>query len=185
MNEELKRRADAGGMVYAALLIATGAHTAIGQVRKYTGEPYIAHPIEVAGIVADLPDATDEMIAAALLHDVLEDTEVPLSLIEHLFGETVANYVIDLTDHYTPSLYPELNRSVRKFEEARRYAFVSPEVATIKLADGISNTLSIAKHDPKFMKTYGPEKRTLLNHLGEGNGMLWWELDRLLTEAGY
>ena len=46
-----------------ALTFATAAHAAVGQLRKYTNEPYIVHPVEVAGIVSKVPGATDEMIA--------------------------------------------------------------------------------------------------------------------------
>ena len=54
-----------------AIHLATVAHT--GQKRKYTGAPYIGHPLEVMGIVQTVPHTT-EMLMAAVLHDVVEDT---------------------------------------------------------------------------------------------------------------
>jgi len=80
-----------------ALLFATAAHYAIGQTRKYSGEPYIVHPVAVAELVMSVPH-TPEMVAAALLHDVLEDTDVPYSVLEEEFGSTVAEYVQLLSD---------------------------------------------------------------------------------------
>ena len=58
-----------------ALAFCMAAHAGVGQVRKYTGEPYAVHPIAVAALVrAYVPDASEEMLIAALLHDVVEDT---------------------------------------------------------------------------------------------------------------
>lgn len=76
---------------------ATDAHGDIDQRRKYTGEPYIVHPIAVAELVRSVPH-TPEMIAAALLHDVVEDTPVTIEGIETEFGARVAELVGWLTD---------------------------------------------------------------------------------------
>src|SRR5690606_38890864 len=86
----------------------------IGQKRKYTGEPYILHPMSVAGIVATTPFATKTMIAAALLHDVVEDTTYTLKDIEDRFGKEVARLVDWLTDLSTPA---DGNRAKRKLAE--------------------------------------------------------------------
>lgn len=168
-----------------AALFALGAHAAVGQVRKYTGDPYIVHPATVAEIVSRTPDVGEDMIMAALLHDVVEDTAVTIDVIEELFGFVIGSLVFDLTDEYTKEKYPDLNRAERKLREAKRYAWAGYEVKTIKLADGIDNTTSIVRHDPEFLKTYGPEKRQLLEALRGGDKTLWNKLDRILTEAGY
>src|SRR5688572_2066454 len=89
---------------------AERAHAAIGQRRKYTGEPYIVHPIAVAELVRSVPH-TPEMIAAALLHDVVEDTPVTLAQIEAEFGPVVADLVDWLTDVSRPA---DGKRQVRK-----------------------------------------------------------------------
>lgn len=171
-------------LIFAASMFAAGAHGAVKQVRKYTGEPYVVHPREVAEIVAGV-GGTDIMIAAAHLHDVLEDTGVTFQMLENYFGLDVVSYVNQLTDKFTPERFPGLNRAARKRAEAIRYRCVSDEVKTIKLADGICNTRSITRYDPKFMETYGPEKRFLLEQLRGGNEGLWNILNRQLTEAGY
>src|SRR3546814_15286338 len=62
-------------LVSKALAYAAAAHGSIDHVRKYTGEPYIHHPIEVMEIVSSVPH-TEDMLAAALLHDTIEDTTV-------------------------------------------------------------------------------------------------------------
>jgi len=66
-----------------------------GQLRK-TGEPYFVHPIEVAGVVADL-EIGYEAIIAAILHDTVEDTDASLNVIKKLFGPIVANLVDGVT----------------------------------------------------------------------------------------
>ena len=83
--------------VERARIFATAAHAAVGQTRKYTGEPYIVHPIEVAKIVEN-HGGSNAMIAAALLHDVLEDTSVTFDVLETEFGSEVAELVLWLTD---------------------------------------------------------------------------------------
>jgi (p)ppGpp synthase/HD superfamily hydrolase len=86
MNEpenELERR---------ALEFAIAAHASIDQRRKYTGEPYIVHPIAVAALVRSVPH-TPEIIAAAYLHDVVEDTPVTIEEIRAEFGDEVAALV--------------------------------------------------------------------------------------------
>ena len=62
-------------LVRRAFAFAKAAHEAVGQMRKYTGEPYIVHPVEVADIVQTVAH-TEVMLAAALLHDTVEDTGV-------------------------------------------------------------------------------------------------------------
>ena len=147
------------------------AHAAVGQKRKYTGEPYAVHPIEVAQIVADYAvGATEEMLIAALLHDVVEDTSITLDLIAAQFGVLVAAYVEQLTDVSRPQ---DGNRATRKALDCMHLADASPQAKTIKLADLISNSRSIRQHDPEFAKVYLAEKRELLKVLGEGDPTLF------------
>ena len=162
-----------GGMLARrAFYFAAGAHG--GQLRKYTNEPYFVHPLEVARIVASVPH-TDEMLAAAFLHDVEEDTSVPHSTIIDFFGRTVAEYVFDLTDYKNASV----NRAARKELDRKRLAAASPEVQTIKVADLISNTSSIVQHDPKFAEIYLQEKAALLEVLVYADPIL---LDRAKSQ---
>jgi (p)ppGpp synthase/HD superfamily hydrolase len=135
---------------------ATRAHS--GQVRKYTGEPYINHPAAVVVLVKTVPH-TPEMVCAAWLHDVVEDCAVPLDHIERAFGYKVACLVEQLTDVSKPS---DGNRSKRKAIDRRHTAAASSDAKTIKLADLIDNSRSIIERDPEFAKVYLHEKRLLL-----------------------
>lgn len=150
-----------------ALLFAYRAHE--GQVRKYTGDPYITHPIAIAAIVKSVTH-TPDMIAAALLHDVVEDTDTSIIDVAVEFGEEVAELVFWLTDVSIPN---DGNREARKRIDREHIARASPEAKTIKLADLIHNTQSIVMHDSKFAKVYMQEKRMLLEVIRDGDAELW------------
>ena len=79
-------------LIERAEVFAVQAHGP--QKRKYTGEPYIVHPIEVMNIVKTVKDKTDAMLAAALLHDVIEDTEATYDDVLVNFGPLVADFVL-------------------------------------------------------------------------------------------
>lgn len=151
-----------------AQAFATRAHQ--GQARKYTGLPYITHCAEVALIVRSVPDHTEEMLAAAWLHDTVEDCDIQPSSIELKFGEAVSELVMWLTDISVPE---DGNRKIRKQIDRDHMELAPPQAKTIKLADIISNTCSITKHDPEFAKVYLPEKRALLVVLRGGDPSLW------------
>jgi (p)ppGpp synthase/HD superfamily hydrolase len=132
------------------------------QKRKYTGDPYILHTLEVAEIVARW-GMSDDVIAAAILHDTIEDTTTSYETLLVAFGPRVATFVREMTDIYAD---PRLgNRTYRKERELARLADVSYEAQTIKLADGISNTRDITAHDPVFARVYLREKDALLGVL--------------------
>jgi (p)ppGpp synthase/HD superfamily hydrolase len=186
MTPMLKTAMDLDSRIRAAYEFAEVAHR--GQLRPTVEDPntpYIVHPVEVAGIVASVPRATSEMLMAALLHDVLEDTDAKAVTIQRLFGDTVLNYVMHLTDYYTPENFPDQNRAIRKDKEMRRLAMTPPAVQTIKLADGLSNTPSIALNRASFMPIYGPEKRAVWNVLDRGDAVLRSRLDGVLKFYGY
>lgn len=160
-----------------ALQFAKKAHE--GQTRKYTNEPYIYHPIEVMSIVSTVPH-TEEMLAAALLHDVIEDCDVTESEIEQSFGLWVSEYVYDLTDVSKPE---HGNRAKRKEIDRKHTARAYPEAKTIKLADLISNSRSIVKHDKDFARVYIKEKELLLEVLTEGDATLYAMAKQIVEDA--
>lgn len=149
------------------------------QRRKYTGAPYIEHPIEVAGLVQSVTTDTD-VIAAALLHDVIEDTRFGYTDILVAFGRRVAKLVEEVTDVSRPC---DGNRAKRKALDRDHLASASPEGQTIKLADLLSNTSSIMAHDRDFAKVYIPEKRALLGVLAKGAPALYAAADYAVTAA--
>ena len=162
---------DQSGMdiVRKAQVYAMAAHAAVGQKRKYTGEPYIVHPAEVARIVASVPGSTPDMVAAAWLHDVVEDTGCTFTDIHMAFGIDIATLVGWLTDVSRPD---HGNRAARKAVDRAHSAAAPAEAQTVKLADLISNTRSIMAHDEKFAKTYLEEKRLLLEVMTKGDATL-------------
>ena len=165
-------------MVERARVFATAAHAAVGQVRKYTFEPYIIHPAEVAKIVRDA-GGTDTMIAAAWLHDTVEDTGVTIETIRAEFGAEVAELVGWLTDVSRPE---HGNRAHRKALDRAHSAAAPAEAQTVKLADLIANTRSIMEHDAAFAKTYLEEKRLLLAVMTKGDARLMAEARKHIGE---
>jgi (p)ppGpp synthase/HD superfamily hydrolase len=147
---------------------ARAAHEGVGQRRKHTDEPYIVHPMAVAEIVRSVPHS-EAMIAAALLHDVVEDTNVGLARIEAEFGSEVAQLVDWLTDVSQPS---DGNRRDRKKLDLDHLARAPAEAQTIKYADLIDNSRTISRFDRQFWPVYRREMIALLNTLTRGDERL-------------
>ncbi len=169
-NQEhlLKMGAIISPLEQRAQAFATGAHAAIDQRRKYTNEPYIVHPAAVVEIVRSVCDIP-VVLAAAWLHDTVEDTKVTIDVIEEVFGQQVALLVLELTDKSRPE---DGNRVARKAIDRQHLALASPSAQTIKLADLIDNTSSIVQYDREFAQTYLLEKGLLLEVLTRGDEVL-------------
>lgn len=158
---------------------ATKAHAAAGQRRKYTDEPYIVHPAAVAELVRSVSD-DEEMLAAAWLHDTVEDTPGTLGDIQERFGTRVASLVSMLTNS---GHLPGQNRTERKIAHFRHTAAASGDAQTIKLADVIDNTRSIIHYDPHFARIYLIEKRVQIALLTAGHPMLWQSAHRIIEQG--
>ena len=163
-------------IVKKAFHFAQQAHQ--GQVRKYTGEPYINHPVAVAKLVAEVCD-NKEMVAAALLHDTVEDTAATILDIRREFGKTIAIWVEQLTK---VSQSGHGNRAVRKALDRAHTALADHEAKTIKLADVFDNIKNIAEKDPKFAQVYMQEKRDLLEVLTEGDQGLYARVQKIIDD---
>jgi guanosine-3',5'-bis(diphosphate) 3'-pyrophosphohydrolase len=159
-------------IVRRAVVFAKRAHH--GQRRKYTGEPYFNHVQQVATLVRGW-GADDVTVTAALLHDVLEDTDCSYRDIADEFGKEIADIVVELTDVYTPEAYPSKNRKARKELETQRLATISKRAKLIKRADIVNNSTDIrqaALHVPaaaRFAPVYMAELETMLVALGSNN----------------
>jgi (p)ppGpp synthase/HD superfamily hydrolase len=152
---------------YRAMLFAREAHH--NQKRKYTEVPYITHPAAVSQIVSSV--TTDEtVLAAAWLHDVVEDCGIPIGELVETFGPGTAQLVYWLTDVSKPS---DGVRAVRKTIDRYHIAAAPVDAKTIKLADLIDNTASIVAFDPSFARIYLKEKELLLEVLRDGDPKLW------------
>jgi (p)ppGpp synthase/HD superfamily hydrolase len=149
------------------------------QKRKYTGEPYTNHTSEVAGILKEY-DFADEVIAAAHLHDTIEDTEVTYNDLLNLFGETVADLVLEVSNVSRPE---HGNRDLRKTLDRQYLAGASSLGQSIKYADMISNTASIVEHDPGFAIYYLKEKAKLMRVMTRGYQPLYDRCMQQLNEC--
>lgn len=157
---------------------ACAAHA--GQKRKFTGENYYNHPKRVCEILDAHGYSDIEVLMAALLHDVVEDTHVTLEDIYAVFDGTVGLYVFWLTkiDHAEG-----VNRATRKRLDAERLKMAPEIVKTMKLADRLDNTPDIIANDPSFAPTFVAETRYLLDHvLKEGDPVLWAKVDAHVRE---
>lgn len=160
---------DATELEQRAMIFAFEKHSEINQTRKYSKRPYIVHPAAVTEIVRSVPH-TPQMLAAAWMHDTVEDTKATLEEVRELFGQEVYTLVEMLTDISKPE---DGNRRTRKEMDRQHLAKASPEAKTVKLADLIHNSKSIIEKDPGFAKVYVREMRDLLEVLKEGDSTLW------------
>jgi GTP diphosphokinase / guanosine-3',5'-bis(diphosphate) 3'-diphosphatase len=116
----------------------------VDQRRKGAAEePYVNHLLEVATLVAEATDGRDpELVIAALLHDAIEDQEVPRSVIASTFGDSVAELVEEVTDD------KKLEKQERKRLQVEHAHEKSQRAKILKLADKTSNLRAIAASPP-------------------------------------
>ena len=164
-------------LVERARLFAEAAHGRIDHRRKYTGVAYTEHLRQVADLVSEVTD-DPEILAAAWLHDTIEDTPVTVRDIETAFGPALAGLVVELTDVSRPG---DGNRAARKAIDLHHLAAASPRAKTVKLADLIDNCLDICANDPGFARTYITEMNALLGVLKEGDNGLYSRASEVLA----
>ena len=123
-----------------AIIFAVNAHK--GQFRKGTDIPYIVHPMEAAAIVATM-STDEEIIAGAVLHDVLEDTETTPEQIRAVFGNRVFSLVAVESENKREDLPAEDTWEIRKQETLQELAGASIEAKMIALGDKLSNIRAI------------------------------------------
>jgi len=189
LEKQVEISIDQRAIVAAVTRFAEMAHR--GQTRKYTVEPYIVHPVRVMEICRQVTCDT-KVLCAALLHDVLEDTAVTAyeihSYLYALLGTPGAkqtlDLVVELTDVYTKSAYPEWNRRKRKEAETERLAGISPAAQTIKYADILDNITAIVLNDPGFARVFVRESDALLKRLDQGDEQLYERAKETLRRVG-
>src|SRR5829696_6643420 len=146
-------------------------------------EPYINHLLEVASLVAEATDGKDpELVIAALLHDAIEDQEVPRAMIAEIWGEVVVAIVEEVTDHKS------LPKDERKQEQIKTAPKKSDRVKVLKLADKTSNLRAItASPSPEWSVNrrleYVEWARQVVIGLRGANPWLEAEFDRAAEEA--
>jgi len=163
--------------------LASRAHK--GTLRR-SGEPYIQHPLEVALLLADMRiDA--EGIAAALLHDVVEDTDYLLDDLRRQFGNAVANIVDGVTkfnvlagkpkvvDSNLPALPSADNKRRQRAETVRKMMLAmaeDPRVVVLKLADRLHNMRTLGVMNPAQQQNTARETREIYAPLARRLGMV-------------
>ncbi|HEY1483746.1 MAG TPA: HD domain-containing protein, partial [Candidatus Acidoferrum sp.] len=130
---------------------------------RYSGEPYVSHLLEVGHILADMRmDAT--ALAAALLHDVIEDTEFPFSRLEERFGEEVARLVEGVTKIGRLNMMAPEARQAENVRKMLLAMVHDVRVVLVKLADRLHNMRTLEYLEPskqqriarETMDIYGP-----------------------------
>lgn len=129
-----------GDLLNKAIVFATKAHAS--QCRKGTQIPYILHPMEAAAIVGTMT-TDDEIIAGAVLHDVVEDTDTTVDQIEDLFGTRVAALVASESENKREDKPAEFTWKIRKQETLNHLQTAPIDVKMITLGDKLSNIRAI------------------------------------------
>lgn len=161
-------------LVETARSMATKAHA----TQRYGDLPYTVHLGDVVEVLRRFELADDvELIAAAWLHDAVEDTELTVPQVRAVLGERVASLVDAVTDG------PGANRRERK---ARPYTMIpkTPGAIAVKLADRIANVESARRSRPRLLAMYRKEHSTFREKLyrpGQAD-VLWDHLDRIIHE---
>jgi len=149
------------------------------QKRKYGNDLYIVHPERVMKTCSTYSSEVI-MLSAALLHDVLEDTdtsaEMMLQFLSGIFSDDTATAILalvqELTDIYTADAWPQWSRKVRKTKELERLKKISAMAQTIKYADILDNSSEIVANDPEFAGRLLSEYKNVLDGLDKGNPVL-------------
>jgi guanosine-3',5'-bis(diphosphate) 3'-pyrophosphohydrolase len=156
-------------LVNIALVFATRAHAEAGQTRAYTGEPYIVHPIDVMMVLKRLGIRDETVLAAALLHDVVEDTPTTIEDVAAHCGLDVARLVDQVT-----------NKPGETFTDRLvRLGAADWQAQAIKCADIASNCRELPRLDPVRATTYLPKKKREVNVLSRAPCALWALADNM------
>ena len=162
-------------LIVKAAQFAAAKHA--GQFRKYTNRPYITHPCRVAGRMAAHPLATEDLVAAAYLHGVLEDCAVSAAELCGQFNGFIAEKVVWMTNNSKLTGEP---RCVRKLMDRDRIAGAPTEIKVLKLIDRIDNLRELDPGD-SFASLYVLESTQLVDRIGDADPVLADELRKCCT----
>lgn len=169
MNESEAR------MYNQAIIFAAEAHS--GQFRKYTGEPYVLHPLEVAEILRRHDRPINEIIGG-ILHDVVEDTNRTLKQVKFHFGAEVGDLVNGVTNVATDKKVPRVERF---WQNVAHLSEQTEGSHNIKCADIISNMKNFPNADEHSLVNYSAEKMIVLDHLYLADSNLIMEAQQVIT----
>ena len=125
-----------------AIVFAVRAHA--GTDRRGKGYPYIVHPLEAVEIVATMT-ADQELLAAAVLHDTVEDTDVTVGQVRAGFGDRIASIVAVESDEVPEGVSEEDSWHARKQAAIDRLAKAGHDAKLVALGDKLSNMRAIAR----------------------------------------
>lgn len=125
-----------------AIIFAVRAHS--GTERRGKGYPYIVHPLEAVEIVATIT-SDQELLAAAALHDTVEDTDVTLEQIRAEFGDRIAALVADESDTMPEGVSEEESWHARKQASIDKLSQAGRDTKIVALGDKLSNMRAIAR----------------------------------------
>jgi guanosine-3',5'-bis(diphosphate) 3'-pyrophosphohydrolase len=137
--------------------------------RRASGEPYICHPIEVAGLLRDL-GGDSAMIASGFLHDVVEDTDITLEEIEERFGSEVRQLVEGVTKLSKFNFESKTERQAENFRRMFLAMAQDIRVIVVKLADRLHNMRTSAAPQPRKAATHCPRNHGNLRPPGQPSG---------------
>ena len=129
-------------LLQRAIEFAVKKHT--GQVRKGTTIPYVTHVIEAMEIVSRMTE-DEELRAAAVLHDTLEDTDTLKEELSDVFGPQVADLVAAESENKREELPPEQTWAIRKAETVKHLSQSGTEIKMLALGDKLSNVRAMAR----------------------------------------
>ena len=138
----LKKKDEGYNMLQQAIELATSAHVNVD--RKGTDIPYIVHPIEVMKIVGGITK-DEEVRAAAVLHDTVEDTKITIEDIKERFGKRVAELVASESEDKRKDKSEESTWKTRKLETIRHLDNADADTKIICLGDKLANMRDIAR----------------------------------------
>ena len=132
-----------------------------GQVRKYSGEAYIIHPVLVSQICQRVTD-DENTIIGAILHDIIEDSDGKLQDIQELFGQEIATIVQYCSEI---SSKDSGNREYRKKIDREHYCNGNNASKIITISDAIHNCSTMQDSQSKFTQLYYSEKVSMVNDI--------------------
>jgi len=147
------------------------ARVHLGQMRL-SGEPYLSHPLEVAGILSEMK-LDEESIAAGLLHDVIEDTKATPEEIEDIFGPEIKHIVSGVTKL---SKLPFNSSAARQAESIRKMLLAMADdirVILIKLADRLHNMKTLQFHKENKRRAIAKETMDIYAPISARLGIYW------------
>lgn len=157
------------GLIQKAYIFSAKAHK--GQIRL-NGEPYLIHPLEVAGILAEM-QLDEQTIATGLLHDTIEDTFATYDQLKNLFGKEVADLVDGVTKISKMTFESSEDRQAENFRKMILAMAKDIRVILVKLADRLHNMRTLSFHTPENQQRIAQETLGIYAPIANRLGIDW------------